>query len=507
MRKIKILCLLAILATSFNLQAEKLTIVACNDTHSAVQPGIDDLGGFLRRKALTDSIRHANKNTIAVHAGDAVQGSLFFSLYGGVVEYQLLDMMPYDYIISGNHEFDNGVDSLAYYYKQVKAKKLNANYDYFHTPLKGLFKPYDVMEVGGKRVGFFGVNVDPKGMIAEGNYNGVVYYDCEKVAHLTARYLKEVEHVDYVVMISHIGYDAFGVDDYCDTKIVSETSHIDLVVSAHSHTLVNANSAEGKFPSLIANKEGKLVPVVQCGRAGKHIAEITLDLENGDIHTNMITVDKRADSLPRDAKAEAFINKYAHKVDSLMNYQLATCDRDMANSAKDWTLANWLCDIVMDVAKQLYKGNIDFAIMNRGGMRHALQKGVVTKGQIISMLPFENKFVVIKMKGSEVLDALTVMASRGGDALSKQVYAEFNANGKITKALFNGKQIQPNKTYNVLTIDFLANGGDYMESMRGGERLFCDNVRYGNRVLDYLEQLGKKGVVLTSEGTPRMVLK
>ena len=99
------------ISVCLNIQGEKLTIIAFNDTHSAIQPAQDDnLGGFLRRKAVVDSIKAVSPNTVVVHAGDAVQGSLYFSLFAGKVEFPLLNMMPYDYIIMGNHEFDNGIE-------------------------------------------------------------------------------------------------------------------------------------------------------------------------------------------------------------------------------------------------------------------------------------------------------------------------------------------------------------------------------------------------------------
>ncbi|MCF0185385.1 MAG: 5'-nucleotidase C-terminal domain-containing protein, partial [Bacteroidaceae bacterium] len=446
-------------------------------------------------------------NTVVVHAGDAVQGSLYFSLFAGKVEFPLLNMMPYDYIIMGNHEFDNGIERLAEFYKDVKPTKLSANYDFRNTPLHGMFKPFDIREYNGKRVAFMGINLNPKGIIAEEGYKGLVYSDCEKIAHLTAAYLKNVEHADYVVMVSHIGYDPFGDEDYCDEKIAKESTDIDLILSAHSHTLVKPNTTSGKFPGLIANKNGKLIPVVQSGRSGKYMSEITIDLETGDAHLNQIKVDKRFDKMAHNEQIEAFLAPFTEKVDSLMHRVLVESSQDMINGRDDWSLSNWLCDIILDIAKDIYKGPIDFSIMNRGGIRQNIAKGAVTQGLIMSMLPFSNNFVAIKIKGSDLLDALKVMAKRGGDSVSKQLYVEFTKNGDITKALYNGKAIEAEKYYNVLTIDYLANGGDYMEPFIKSERLFTDNVKYGDRVLPYLEKLGKKGKKLTTTKQPRMICK
>ena len=89
------LMLAAVAATLWlaQVQAEHLVIIAANDTHSQIEPASDGLGGVLRRRAIYDHIRSQNPNTVTVHAGDAVQGTVFFSLYGGEVEYALMDSL------------------------------------------------------------------------------------------------------------------------------------------------------------------------------------------------------------------------------------------------------------------------------------------------------------------------------------------------------------------------------------------------------------------------------
>ncbi|MBQ5466273.1 MAG: 5'-nucleotidase C-terminal domain-containing protein, partial [Muribaculaceae bacterium] len=105
------------------------------------------------------------------------------------------------------------------------------------------------------------------------------------------------------------------------------------------------------------------------------------------------------------------------------------------------------------------------------------------------------------------LDALKVMAYRDGDAVSKELKVAYNAKKEIVSAKLNGKEIKPNKTYQMLTIDFLANGGDYLNSFKNCERLFVDDVKYGSRVLDYVKELTKQGKMIDSTDEARMYLK
>ena len=95
-------------------EAENLVILHTNDTHSQIDPDDkDNLGGIARRKVVVDSVRNAESNFMLIDAGDAVQGTLYFNLFGGEVEQKAMNALGYDLRILGNHEFDNGIDSLA----------------------------------------------------------------------------------------------------------------------------------------------------------------------------------------------------------------------------------------------------------------------------------------------------------------------------------------------------------------------------------------------------------
>ena len=98
---------------SKNDDTDHLVILHTNDTHSSIDPDMKDNGGIARRKVIIDSVRAARSNVMLVDAGDAVQGSLYFTLFGGEVERVLMNEMGYDIRILGNHEFDRGMDKLA----------------------------------------------------------------------------------------------------------------------------------------------------------------------------------------------------------------------------------------------------------------------------------------------------------------------------------------------------------------------------------------------------------
>lgn len=498
-RNLTLLCLCALLAIPA-LRAEHLMIIAVNDTHSQIDPASDGKGGVARRRAIYDHLRAANPNTVLIHAGDAVQGTLFFSLYRGEVEYALMDTLAYDAIILGNHEFDNGMEELAEHYRNVDAVKISANYDLSATPLDGLFQPYWIKAVGDKRVAFFGINVNPAGLIADTNCEHLGYRYAPGVADATARYLKQIQGVDYAVMVSHIGYSSYEPTEPNDTLIIRQSHYIDMVISSHSHTTIKPGSGADRIP----NADGKMIPIGQNGKSGKLVATYDLDLETGDIVYNHITVDEQWDEAASHYVAmNTWLDHYRHGVDSIMHNPVATSARFMKSSS--YAIQNWVSDASIEILKELsgFK-NIDCAIMNKGGIRTDMPQGIVSEGIIGSMFPFDNRFVVLEVPGNELLESISLMCGRGGDAVSKELKATYNSKGEVTSATVKGKKIDPKKNYIVATIDYLANGGDYMTPLTRCKRLFVDTQKYGNHILDYVKKLQAQGKKIDAKDEVRI---
>lgn len=503
MNTIKKLMLAALLVASVTLSvnAEHLVIAAVNDTHSQIDPAADGSGGLLRRRAIYDQIRRENKNTMIVHAGDAVQGTLYFSLFKGDVEFAAIDSMGYDMITLGNHEFDNGVVKLAHYYNKLKTPVVSTNYDFSATPVKGVM-PYLIKTFDGKRVGFIGINVNPVGMVAEGNFDGLFHQNGEAVADLTAKYLKEVQKVDYVVMVSHIGYFAEIPGEPCDSSLVANSHYIDLVIGGHTHSVIKPESPQSE----VKNADGKVVVIGQNGKYGKLVGVYDLDLETGKVEYRHIKVNASYDEAAKRYTAfKKWLAPYKHDVDSIMRAPVAESAREMGLNSQAYQ--NWLSDAVMDIIKTLYSGKVDFAIMNKGGIRQDMPKGMVSEGLISSTFPFDNRFVVLDIKGRDLIEAFRVMANRGGDAVSKEVKVLYDSKGQIVSAKLNGKPIKPEQSYRLATINFLSNGGDYLVSLRNGKVLFTDTEPYGEHMLEYVRQLSAQGKKIDAKDTLRFVKK
>lgn len=468
--------------------AKNLVILHTNDTHSQVDPvESDGLGGAGRRMVVVDSVRCANENVLLIDAGDAVQGTLYFNLYGGEVEHKLMNAMGYDVRILGNHDFDNGVDSLAAVLAKADAEFLATNYDLSKSALAGKFKKYAIKEFDGRRIGFIAINLRPEGMIAEGNYDGVEYLDAVEAANASAWWLRHVGGCDLVVAISHIGYNPSTPPG--DLLLARASKDIDIIIGGHSHDLITPTSK--KYQCLVPNADGRDVLVAQVGKAGKNVGEITIDLESLRSTYRVIPVNSRLDArVPQEFAA--LVAPYRAGVDSLMtNAPVGKTRIELPQESA--ALLNWATDVILDRGRQL-ADSVDFAILNKGGLRRGLPKGTIHEGQIITMMPFNNRVQVIDIKGSELLAAFNVMATVDGNGVSEGVEivyvpgteAASRKDAYVTSAKLNGRPIEAERIYRVATIDYIANGGDYMSSMRNHKLVAQSNTVVFDDVLEYL---------------------
>lgn len=487
--------------------AEHLVILHTNDTHSQIKTNPKtNLGGVLRRKAAIDSVRAAEKNVILADAGDFVQGSLYFYLYGGKVEQQLLNDMGYDFSILGNHEFDLGADSMAKVLANSKATLLSTNYDMTGTPFDGMFKPVAVREIDGKRIGFLAINLRPDGMIAKAKTKGVRYEDGIQAANAAAWWLRHVEHCDMVIALTHIGYSA-DPSLISDIDLAKQTRGIDLIIGGHSHSLVVPGNPD--MPNVFKNLDGKDVIIAQTGRYGANLGKIDIDLDTKEIKPEMIAMDSHFDAKIDQAVAQ-WLEPYTAGVDSLYKTPLFVTSEALPQGSPQ--LKNFVSDFVYDLGTKHAK-NIDFALVNDGGMRNSLPEGVVGEGHVRDVLPFHNTMAIVDMKGSDLIELLGIMAKGSVTSVSKHLKGEFvppvrrdgvTVSPAVVKDVtINGKPIDPNRTYRIATIDYLAEGNDYLTPMKRTERVYTDPVGLDDRIVQYYQSLKKSKRKVNPDNTVR----
>ena len=271
-----VLFLLFFSVSVFSQQKTKLVILHTNDTHSQVEPteksGLKtaDMGGYARRMGVINQIREQEKNVLLVDAGDFSQGTPYFNFFNGRVEVDAMNRMKYDAGTLGNHEFDNGIDTLAVILKNVQFPEISSNYKLDKTALKHLIKPYIVLIKNGLRIGVMALNVNPQSLIFEKNYKGLEYEDPIVKANEISTLLKKKEKCDLVVCLSHLGADTTKME-VNDFEIAHRTRYIDVIIGGHSHSMI-CNVDE-------KNADGKPIVIAQMGKSGLYLGRVDLELE------------------------------------------------------------------------------------------------------------------------------------------------------------------------------------------------------------------------------------
>ena len=259
-------------------QTKKLYLLQTSDMHSRVEPLAPDAadadagkGGLVRRAAFVRQFCAEHPNTLVLDCGDISQGTPYYNFYKGEVEIRLMNLMGYDAMTIGNHEFDFGMENMVRLFRMARFPVVCSNYDVTGTPLEGLVKPYVVIERGGLRIGLFGLAPQPEGLIQTDKWQGIVYKDPISVAQAMADRLRNEAHCDVVLCLSHLGIRSIDPKAASDEKLVALTSGIDAILGGHSHMFMEA-------PTFYPNAEGHETPVFHTGRNGVYVGVWTLTL-------------------------------------------------------------------------------------------------------------------------------------------------------------------------------------------------------------------------------------
>lgn len=259
-----------------------VTILHTNDIHSQIDPlPANDRnagkGGVARLATLVKRVRAENPNTLLIDAGDAFQGTPYFNFYKGEVEYKAMSAIGYDVGTLGNHDFDNGVEGLAAAMKFANFDFVSTNYDVRGTAIESRVKPYVARELGGVRVGIFGLGISPTGLITPDNFKGITYHDPVKVSRGAVQVLRERERCAMVVCASHLGYYPNPkADEVGDTQVASQVDGIDFIASGHTHTFMQQ-------PVVTKTPSGGETIIFQVGKSGIYLGRVDFTVKQNKV--------------------------------------------------------------------------------------------------------------------------------------------------------------------------------------------------------------------------------
>lgn len=253
-------------------QTKKIVLLHTNDTHSHIEPldstdhSYPNCGGIALRQAYVENVRASEKNVLVFDAGDFSQGTIYYNIFGGQIEIECMNMIGYDAVTLGNHEFDSGLENLRKILLKAQFPVVCTNYDVSKTCLKKCIKPYHIIKKGRLRIGIIGLGTRLEGIVQKKNYNGINFIDPYEIAERTALFLKEKKKCDLIVCLSHLGLDK---NSFNDSDLAKKTSAIDIILGGHTHTFMEA-------PEFVENARGHKVLISQAGENGVLVGRVDI---------------------------------------------------------------------------------------------------------------------------------------------------------------------------------------------------------------------------------------
>ncbi|MER9305088.1 5'-nucleotidase C-terminal domain-containing protein [Mesorhizobium sp. M0496] len=421
------------------------------------------------------------QNVLLLSAGDNFQGSLFYTTYKGKVEGEFLNQMKFDAMELGNHEFDDGEVALAPFLDMIKFPVLGANVKAnAQSKLGDRVKPSVVVEVGGQKIGVIGAITNDTPDLASPGPNVAIEDD---VKSITAEVEKlKGEGVNKIIAVTHIGYRR-------ERDVIAKIPGIDVVVGGHSHSLLSNTDpkAEGPYPTMVDNPDGYKVPVVQAASYSKYLGEFKVVFDdNGVVKSasgDPIYLDK---SITPDPAVLARIKELGAPIEALKNKEVAETTDVIDGSrescrTRECAMGNLVSDAILDRVKGQ---GVEIVISNGGGLRASIDKGTVTMGEVLTVLPFQNTLATFQISGKDLVAGLESGLSQVEDGAGRfpQVAglkysfdksAAPNAGRVKSVEVMEGgawTPLNPDKDYLVATNNYVRQGGD-------GYKVFADKAK------------------------------
>lgn len=202
-------------------------------------------------------------------------------------------------------------------------------------------------------------------------------------------------------------------------------------------------------------------------------------------------------------EAAAIMAPYRAKVDSIMAPPLGLSRVAMSAKRPESLLSNWAADVMIEGGTATGLDPADIGLVNIGGLRNNMPEGIVRRGDIMLISPFENYVVVLEMKGSDLLELMKNIAAVKGEGVSSGVRMEITSDGELLSCTINGEEIDPHRIYTVATLDYLAEGNDKMYALKKAVKRHEIGILAREIMMEYV----LKHRVIDSKMEGRIVIK
>jgi 2',3'-cyclic-nucleotide 2'-phosphodiesterase (5'-nucleotidase family) len=382
-------------AVVFAKDSETIVILYENDVHCAVE-------GYSKLAAMKNELKSEYEYVGVVSSGDFVQGGTLGAVSKGEYIVGLMNLVGYDAIAPGNHEFDYTISRLTELYELSETKYISCNFAKIGEE-KTYFEPYTIVSYGDVDIAYIGI-ITPETITSARpsqfrNENGEIIYTFNesRLYELVQESIDEATEggADYVIALSHIGYDESGeLNDVTD--VIENTDGLDVVLDAHSHSVIEEK--------IVKDKSGDDVLLSSTGTGFENIGKLTI--ANGEFDTELVKTETYTKT---DADVDAYIAEINESYAELGNRKIGESKVELITHneegvrlvrTSETNLGNLCSDALFFVT------NADVSYVNGGGLRAPIKSGDMTFNDIYSVFPFNNRIVTAEITGQVLLDML-----------------------------------------------------------------------------------------------------
>ena len=472
----------------------KITILHTNDHHGHFWRSEYGEYGLAAQKTLVDGIRREvaadGGSVLLLSGGDINTGVPESDLQDAEPDFRGMNLVGYDAMAVGNHEFDNPLSVLRQQEKWSKFPFLSANI-YQKSTGERLFKPWALFNRGGLKIAVIGLTTDDTAKIGNPeNFTDIEFRKPADEAKLVIQELQQNEKPDVILAATHMGhYDNgnHGSNAPGDVEMARSlpAGSLAMIVGGHSQDPVCMASENKKQADYVpgtpcAPDRQNGIWIVQAHEWGKYVGRADFEFRNGEmklVNYRLIPVNLKkkvtwdngkserilyAPQIPENPQMLSLLTPFQNKGRAQLGVKIGEVNGHLEGDRSKVRFVQTNMGHLL-LSAQMARTGADFGVMSGGGIRDSIEAGNITYKDVLKVQPFGNVVVYADMSGKEAVEYLTAVAKMKPDSGAYPQFANVSfvaKGGKLSDLKIKGEPVDLNKTYRLATLNFNATGGD-----------------------------------------------
>ena len=379
-------------------RSDDIVILFENDVHCVVE-------GYSKLSAMKKELNETHKHVGVVSGGDYIQGSSLGVISQGEYIVKLMNLVGYDAVTLGNHEFDYRLERLEELVDMMETKPICCNFNAINDN-EPYFEPYSIVSYGNVDIAYIGITTpstitsSSPTQFRDENGNAIYTFNPTTLYDIVQNNIDSAKNAgaEYVIALSHIGYadDAvYGNLEDVET-LIKNTNGFDVVLDAHSHSVIEEK--------IIVDEGGNEVVLSSTGTKFEYIGKLVIS--NGNFDTQLI---KTADYEKTDIVVDTYLNQIDSEYGELGKRKVGYSEVDLiTHDAEGNRLVRKAETNLGDLCADAIRSSVgaDIGYVNGGGIRSNISVGDVTFNDLLAVFPFNNTVVLAQISGQDIKDML-----------------------------------------------------------------------------------------------------